>query len=158
MKFTIILTCVATVTVGVGFWYIGRERRWLRAQRAKVILYLDGEGVQHRGVGGQPVWFVSPYISVWEVESQATAGVVGWWAISGDFPTDYVSGNDAHDPRSVLAHFARHWSEISAAMLRGEAHPEVTIGTPDEWPHLGDLLQRRSQILAQFAEDENVWN
>jgi hypothetical protein len=151
---TILLLVVGAVAVA---WLRGREPRWIRAQRADVTAYLDRHGVQHGDVASQPAWYVSPYVAVWSVESKAKPGVVGWWVISGDLPTDYVSGHDAHDPRSALGHFARQWREASAAMLRGEPHPDMTIGTPDQWPELGDLLQRRSQLLARFAEDGSLW-
>lgn len=157
MKAMVIVLLLAASAIGVGVWLLVREPRWVRTQRSEVIAYLVREGVQHRGVSDQPAWFVSPYVAVWSVESQATPGVVGWWAISGDLPTDYVSSRDAPDPRSVVAHFARQWSEVAAAMRRGEPHPDITIGTPDQWPELADLLERRSQLLARFSEDTTLW-
>jgi hypothetical protein len=82
---------------------------------------------------------------------------MGWWAISGDVPTDYVSFNDADHPREAMRHFARQWAEVSSFMLRGERHPESTIGTPDQWPELGNLLQRRAFLLQRFADDDTIW-
>jgi hypothetical protein len=158
VKATVAILLLAAAATAVVVWLRGREPRWIRAQRSEVIAYLDRQGVQHRGVSDQPAWFVSPYVAVWSVESQAIPGAVGWWAISGDLPTDYVSSHDAHDPRSVVAHFAHQWSEASAAMRRGEPPPDITIGTPDQWPELADLLQRRSQLLTQFSEDSSLWH
>jgi len=157
VKTTIVILFLAAAAIAFLIWYRGREPRWIRAQRADVIAYLTRESVHHRGVSQEPLWFVYPYVAVWSVESQATPHVIGWWAISGDLPTDYVSGHDAHDPRSVLAHFARKWGEASAAMLSGQPHPEITIGTPDQWPELGDLLRRRSLLLTKFSEDTHLW-
>jgi Domain of unknown function (DUF4826) len=157
VKITVLVLFLAAASIAFVVWQRGREGRWIREQRAEVIDYLVRQGVKYRGVSLQPAWFVSPYVAVWSVESQATPHVIGWWAISGDLPTDYVSGHDAHDPRSVLSHFGRQWGEASAAMLRGEPHPEMAIGTPDKWPELGDLLQRRSQLLIKFSEDPNLW-
>ncbi len=157
MKITVIILLFLAAIIAVVVWLHGREPRWIRAQRIEGIAYLDRQCIQHRGVALQPAWFVYPYVAVWSVESQTMPSVVGWWAISGDLPTDYVSGNDAHDPRSVLSHFARQWREVSSAMLRGEPHPEMTIGAPDKWPELGDLLQRRSQLLTEWSEDTRLW-
>ena len=53
--------------------------------------------------------------------------------------------------------FAEVWEEVSEYMFRGESHPIVKIGTKEDWPVLGDLLKRRSELLAQFAEDDSVW-
>lgn len=158
MKPTVVVTLLAAAAIVVVVWLRGRVPRWIRAQRAEVVVYLDRQGVQHRGVAARPSWFLWPYVAVWSVESQARPGVTGWWAISGDLPKDYVSAHDAHDPRAVLSHFAREWAELSAAMLRGEPHPDTNLGTPEEWPELGDLLQRRSLVLARFAQDDRLWS
>jgi hypothetical protein len=42
-------------------------------------------------------------------------------------------------------------------MLRGEEHPDVKIGTPDQSPELGDLLRRRAQVLQMYADDDDIW-
>jgi hypothetical protein len=42
-------------------------------------------------------------------------------------------------------------------MFRGVAHPSIKIGAPEDWPVLGDLLKRRSELLAGFAEDAPLW-
>ena len=130
---------------------------WLAEQRGNVARYLQGEGVQHRGVASEPEWFVAPYVSVWTVESMKAPGAVGWWAISGDLPTDYLSGHDATDARSALAQFARRWREVSGSMLRGEEHPTVRIGRTDDRRELGDLLSRRAQIIERWADDDEMW-
>ena len=82
---------------------------------------------------------------------------MGWWAISGDLPTDYVSRGKIAHPREALRAFAHHWREMSDYMLRGEEHPDVKIGTPDQWPELGDLLRRRAQGLQSYADDDDIW-
>jgi hypothetical protein len=133
------------------------EAQWLIKQRNIVQGYLQSEGVKHQGVASEPDWFIAPYVSVWRVDSLTKPGVVGWWAISGDLPTDYLSGHDANDARTALAAFPARWREVSDYMLRGEYHPTVIIGPPEMRRELGDLLSRRSKIFEEWAEDDKMW-
>ena len=105
------------------------EAQWLAEQGANVERYLQSEGIQHHAVASEPAWFVAPYVSVWTVECTESPGAVGWWAISGDLPTDYLSGHDASDARTALAAFADRWREVSTYLLRGEEHPTVKFGS-----------------------------
>src|SRR6185369_5787854 len=104
-----------------------------------------------------PAWHVPPYLAVWAIESNINPGWVGWWAISGDLPTDYISAEKVKHPREAIRTFAAVWAEVAGYMLRGEPHPAIKIGNPEDWPVLGDLLKRRWELLAQFAEDESIW-
>lgn len=133
------------------------EAQWLVDQRAIVQRYLESQGVRHGGVAPESDWFIAPYVSVWSVESMKTPGVVGWWAISGDLPTDYLSGHDATDARAALVAFAERWREVSVYMLRGEEHPTVRIGGTIDRRALGDLLGRRAQIIEEWAHDDEMW-
>ena len=123
------------------------QAAWVAQQHDVVIAYLERTGIQHRDVGEWPAWHITPHLAIWAIESLSAPGRVGWWAISGDVPTDYVTFGDCDHPREVLSHFARGWAELASYMLRGEPHPETIIGTPDQWPVLGDLLQRRADLL-----------
>ena len=133
------------------------EDAWIASQRRVVQEYLERERVDHYGVGDVPAFHVHPYVALWAVQSQRSPGWVGWWAISGDLPSDYVSRGKIAHPREALRAFARRWHELSAYMLRGEEHPDVKIGTPDQWPDLGDLPQRRAKILQGYADDDRIW-
>jgi hypothetical protein len=133
------------------------EAQWLTEQRDNVQQYLKDQGVQHRGVASEPEWFVAPYVSVWAIKSIERLGEIGWWAVSGDLPTDYLSGHDATDARTALAAFAKRWREVSSYMLRGEAHPTIKIGRPDDCQKLGDLLCKRSEIIEEWSNDDAMW-
>jgi hypothetical protein len=133
------------------------EGRWLAQQRGNVQRYLETQGVRHRGVDFDCAWFVAPYVSVWTVRSAAAPGSVGWWAISGDLPTDYLSGGDATDARSALAAFARRWREVSERMLRGEDHPTISVGNPENRTEMGELLRRRAQVIQDWVSDDSIW-
>jgi hypothetical protein len=133
------------------------EARWLAEQRSNVQRYLGVEGVHHGGVSPEAAWFVAPFVSVWTVESVAKPGAIGWWAISGDLPTDYLSGHDATDARSALAAFSSRWRNVAGYMLRGEDHPTIKVGSRQDGPLLGDLLQRRARILDDWVNDNEMW-
>jgi hypothetical protein len=133
------------------------EARWLTEQRDNVQRYMQDQGVQHRGVASTPEWFVAPYISVWTVESMKKPGAIGWWVISGDLPTDYLSGHVATDARTALAAFASRWREVSSYMLRGEDHPTVRIGFSENRQELGTLLNKRTKIIEEWVDDDEMW-
>jgi hypothetical protein len=64
------------------------DAAWADEQRGVVEAYLRGQGCDHAGVALEPRWFVRPHLALWAVRSRANPDLVGWWAISGDVPTD----------------------------------------------------------------------
>ena len=130
------------------------EARWLTEQETIIRSYLHKEGILHCDVASRPDWFVAPYVSIWHVESP---GLVGWWVISGDLPTDYLNGRDAADARGAMRAFAARWREVSSYMLRDEDHPTVRIGHLGNRRELGDLLSRRARIIDGWAHDDEMW-
>lgn len=133
------------------------EDSWIEAQRKHAEEHLRGQQVDHIGIGEYPAFHVHPYLALWAVQSKRSPGWIGWWVITGDLPADYISSSEGRHPRDALRAFARHWQEVSEFMLRGQKHPDYRIGTPDQWPKLGDLLQRRAQILSRHADDDEFW-
>ncbi len=133
------------------------QQAWIKAQRRAVVRYLRRERVDHLGVGDYPAFHVHPYFALWAVQSKKAPGSIGWWAASGDVPIDYISGTRVAHPRAALRAFARKWREVSGYMLRGQEHPNVMIGDPEQWLELGDLLRRRARILRHWVQDEEIW-
>jgi hypothetical protein len=134
------------------------ENMWIDMERTKVCAYLATTGIEHGGVGDYPAFHIHPYLSVWAVQSKRWPGAIGWWAIGGDMPTDYMSGDDAKHPRQVLEHFSRQWITISDYMSRGEAYPGTNIGRRENWPTLAPLLKSRGEILGEWAADDELWD
>ena len=134
-----------------------KESDWIQEQRTILLKYLDAETVIHGGVSEKPGWFVAPYVAIWSIGSLKVPGSIGWWGITGDLPTDYISSKGTSDSRSAMNEFVSRWKEAAAFMLRGEQHPEISIGTPKDWPELGDLLKRRAEILSKWVEDDEIW-
>lgn len=131
--------------------------RWSAEQRGTVRAYLDRQPVKFGALGDGPAWHVAPYVSVWAVESVAEPGSVGWWVICGDLPTDYASGAGVPDPRAAVEVFAKRWIEVAAAMERGEEHPAMTVGKPEDAAELAPLLRSRAELLAAWVDDESFW-
>ncbi|MCM8542162.1 MAG: DUF4826 family protein, partial [Lentisphaeraceae bacterium] len=65
---------------------------WVKSQREEVIQYLINQNIKKPNVGSWPAFDVTPYFAIWAVESKKVTGAIGWWAFSGDCPTDYISG------------------------------------------------------------------
>src|SRR5437016_5438828 len=97
------------------------DARWAADQREMVEVYLRQQGCDHAGVSLEPRWYLSPYLAVWAARSNANPGAVGWWAISGDVPTDYMTATrELRSTADVLAAFGAQWSQAAEAMSRGE--------------------------------------
>ena len=133
------------------------EAQWVVDQRKRVNAYLEKEGCTHAGVAQEPDWFIAPYLAIWRIASVKAPGATGWWAISGDCPTDYLSSKGILNSRDAMRAFSRQWREVAECMLKGISHPTIHIGSPEDWPELGDLLKRRAKILAGWAEDNEIW-
>ena len=134
------------------------EAEWLQKQKDQIEAYLIKEGIEHGAIAEKPDWFVAPYVSIWRIAGYNKPQTTGWWAISGDLPTDYCSSIDINDARSAMYHFAKIWDEVSECMIQGKPHPDITIGNEGDWPELGDLLKRRSMILSDWVKDDELWD
>ena len=133
------------------------EEEWVKQEREKVLTYLASERCEHAGVGEWPAFYVDPYVALWAVQSPTAPGRIGWWAISGDLPTDYMSSRSGYHPRDVLRHFSAEWSSVAESMRRGEEHPRTKMGNPSLWPTMVPLLEMRAQILKDYADDDSLW-
>jgi hypothetical protein len=138
--------------------YSDSENDWIADQRIHAEVYLRTEGVDHLGVGECPAFYAHPNLALWTVQSKKSPGQIGWWVISGDVPTDYISSSDGGHPRQALRAFSDQWLKDSAGMLRGESLSGYSIGPRSRWPELGDLLRRRALILQEYADDDAIWN
>jgi Domain of unknown function (DUF4826) len=132
------------------------EEKWIAEEREKVIAYLDSQNCRHAGVEKWPTFHVEPDLALWAVQSIKHTGRVGWWAISGDVPTDYMSSTLGEHPRDALRHFSEIWADVADHMRRGKQHPTLDMGLPEEWPTLAEMLQHRADALAEYA-DEDGW-
>ena len=134
------------------------EDAWCEEQRAKVLAYVEAQRIRHRSVGDWPAWFLAPNVAFWALESESSPGWVAYWVISGDLPTDYVSKEEAADPREAARAFSRRWREAALLMERGEPHPEIVVGrSAEERKSLAPLLAARSTLLARMVDDEEIW-
>ena len=134
------------------------EAQWFLERREAVLAYLAGEGISHGGIDGDPAWHVAPYVSVWSVGSLAHPGSVGWWAISGDLPHDYVSADNAKSPREAVEAIASLWQEAARYMSRGERHPTFVIGSGERDEELAPLLASRAELLLEWVADPDAWD
>jgi Domain of unknown function (DUF4826) len=127
------------------------EAAWTASQRTRVIDYLTSERCEHGGVSFEPRWFLSPYIAIWAIRSNASSDRIGWWAISGDVPTDYITCTHENDDADVLLSFARVWKSAAAYMANGMWAPNHQIGPPGRQKEFAPMLLSRAQFLEDFA-------
>ena len=134
------------------------DQPWLDSEHARVAAYLEAEGVAHAGVAAEPDWYVHEVVAVWAVASSASPGHVGWWAVSGDIPTDYIGSTGIGDARQALAAIAARW-DADAERMRAGMQPEgVSFGSSTEWPELAPMLAARAAHLAEWARDDELWS
>jgi hypothetical protein len=133
------------------------EEHWCAERRVEVTEYLARQRVEHGEVGSWPAWHVAPYVSIWAIESLLAPGDVGWWAICGDLPTDYVSAANVEHPREAMLTFADTWGEAAACMLNGGSPIGATFGPPEQSSELAPLLQKRADLLRRFSGDDSFW-
>ncbi len=133
------------------------ETQWFAERRAEVSRYLGEEGIVHGQIGAEPAWYLAPYASIWAIESLMNPGSVGWWAISGDMPNDYVSATNAGNPREATNAIASLWKEAAQYMTRGEQHPTFVIGSGERVEELAPMLASRAELLLAWVNDPDVW-
>jgi len=136
---------------------MNKDEQWVLEQREVALAYLQKHGVDHLGVGDWPAFHVSPYVAVWAVQSKASPGQIGWWVISGDCPTDYISGAGLTNPRLAMQAFARQWNSMSSHMKQGNNPPDIRIGTDQNRMELGELLEKRAAALSVMVADRDLW-
>jgi hypothetical protein len=134
-----------------------QEEQWVNAQRDAAIAYLQKENVDHLGVGEWPAFHVSPYVAIWAVQSKADPGRVGWWVITGDCPSDYISGAGITNPREAMIKFSNNWKAYSVSMKDGRNPLDIEVGNDANRRELGTLLETRSEILEEWAKDVDMW-
>jgi hypothetical protein len=130
-----------------------KEEAWCAARRDDVVQYLLNLRLDHGAVGDVPAWFVAPHIAIWAVESLRSPGWVGWWAISGDLPTDYCSAQDCRHPRLAMRRFADGWT----AAIEQTKPEDATIGETGLPVSLLSLLKARADLLFKFSADDDLW-
>jgi hypothetical protein len=136
----------------VSEWDEADDPAWLEAQREIVLDYLRRQNTEHGGVAEIPAWHISPYIAIWPVESLLAPGRPGWWAISGDLPTDYCSSARVRTPREAAQHFSETWLDAAR-----DPREDGTLGTTGLPTELRDLLAGPAKLLAEYVEDDEIW-
>jgi type II secretory pathway component PulL len=133
------------------------DAAWYAMQRQKVLNYLAEQGFVHLNIGEWPAWHVAPIVSVWAVESVKQPGWVGWWAISGDCPTDYVTCGGERNPRQALRDLGRRWLEGAEQWAAGERASDWGLRTENLEQELAPMLASRAQLLLDWAANDRNW-
>ena len=134
------------------------EQSWFAAQRALVEEYLQRQRLEHRGVARFPTFHLFPHLALWAVQSRQNPGSAGWWAISGNMPTDCIARPAIAPAREALRLFSERWREVADYMKRGEPHPHIALGPREKWAELAPLLLSRGDALLFLAADDALWD
>jgi hypothetical protein len=133
------------------------EEAWCANERDRVVAYLAAERLNHGRVGEWPAWHVWPYVAVWAVESVSHPGWVGWWAISGDLPTDYTTCGPERHPREGVRDIAQRWRASVSHEETDKPASGWRIGSPADQDALAPLLASRADLLLAWVADDSLW-
>jgi hypothetical protein len=136
------------------------EQPWCDDQRRQVTEYLRSQGVKHGRVGESPAWHVAPFVSIWAIESLLRPERIGWWAICGDLPSDYISAADIEPPqhpRKAVRAIAERWLDVVHAWDEGREYEGVMIGGGQRNRELAPLLKSRTKVLIDWTGDDSFW-
>jgi len=131
--------------------------QWVEKERGGVEAYLEAQGIGSPTVGPWPAFEMAPYFAIWAVESKRQAGKIGWWAFSGDCPTDYVSEDGKCHPRNALKLLLKQWSSYIPQMKTGKQPHQVKFGSGSNLEELGGLLEARVSLLTEWLADDSLW-
>lgn len=134
------------------------EENWDSERRTQVAKYLAAAGINHGRIGDEPAWCLFPHISLWAIESAKAPGWVGWWAICGDCPTDYVMCTGDRTPRAAIEDIATRWRSVSDVLAKGLQHPDFIVGDPANAQQLASILAARATFLFEAAADDANWD
>ena len=116
--------------------------------------------VKHGRIGDCPAWHIAPCVSIWAIESLARPEWIGWWVISGDLPTDYISSADVQPPqhpRKAIRAIAERWLKQVEAWNDGRDYKEIRINGPHSHKELATLLESRAKLLIEWTDDDSFW-
>jgi len=133
------------------------EELWCAEQRQIVADYLTNEGLVSPNVGDWPAWHIAPIVAVWAIESQSQPGEVGWWALSGDLPTDYTTCRDERSPRQALRDIGQKWSEAADVWKNGNRYEGMSLASKELERELAPVLGSRAQTLLEWTSDDEMW-
>jgi general stress protein 26 len=128
------------------------EEDWLDEQQDVAYQYMKNTGTNFRSIEHTPSFFLSPYVAVWAVESGKSPNAVGWWVITGDLPTDYISSSGIGGAREAMSEFAKRWQNSVNIYRSGKNEPSITLNS-----ETADLLEKRAHILMEWASDGSMW-
>jgi hypothetical protein len=134
------------------------EEVWCQDQRDQICDYIRRQGLGQARIGDRPAWHVFPYVALWAIESLTRTGSVGWWAISGDLPTDYVTCSGGRHPRDGVRDIARKWQQVADDWTNGRESADITIGATEDRLTLAPMLSSRAQMLLDWTADDTLWD
>ncbi|WP_333796503.1 DUF4826 family protein [Rheinheimera sp.] len=120
---------------------------WVRQQFQKANLHLAEQGIVMDNVAVQESRYLPPYVAVWKINALNRQG---YWAISGDLPTDYLEASGAIDAREALRAFSLRWQMKAQQLMNAGVQDQTTADYIQ-------LLISRAHSLYDLFESENLW-
>ena len=130
---------------------------WVAKERNNVEFYLTKQGIENPNVGPWPAFEMAPHFAIWAVESKKMPGKIGWWAFSGDCPTDYISEDGKCHPRNALKSLLDNWRVYIPSMKAGKQPPNTKFADAPNLPVLAELLEKRVAILDEWLSIDDLW-
>lgn len=124
---------------------------WLAERREDIRYYFVSREIICQRIPQQPVWSHVPLTSVWIVKGVGIPGLVGWYVIAGDHPTDIVGLGSFSHPAAVLRHFSTKWQGLAEQMMDGVLVKDFRFPTDADPVHFGEVISQRAERLMALA-------
>ena len=134
------------------------KAKWIKEEFKKVEEYLQKEKITYDRIENTPSFYIEECVAIWKIFSKKYKGKIGWWVISGDLPTDYISSKNIKDARTALEKILSEWKSYVKSMKDGKNPNDVKIGNKNNKKELGELLEKRINILEEWLATDNLWN
>ncbi|RUO65310.1 protein of unknown function [Pseudidiomarina planktonica] len=126
-----------------------QNSEWVRERFQAGNKYLAEQGILTKRVLVKDSRYVAPLVAMWKFEANDGKH---WWVVTGDLPTDHVSGKAAKDAREAMRHFALSWQMRAESIFQDKN--AANDATQQAFAH---RLVNRSEGLYDISNDEKLW-
>ncbi|KZX01939.1 hypothetical protein JL49_02985 [Pseudoalteromonas luteoviolacea] len=121
--------------------------QWQRQHLQNAQKFLAEKGIITTKVVEKECRFLPPAIAIWKFKDQKGKG---YWAISGQMPTDATEESAATNPRDVLRYFSFQWQIKADGIMASGVQDKTQLD-------FANLLVNRAHALYDLYESDKLW-
>ncbi|KZN43060.1 DUF4826 family protein [Pseudoalteromonas luteoviolacea] len=120
---------------------------WQRENLQAAQKFLAEKGIITTKVVEKDCRFLPPAIAIWKFKDQKGKG---YWAVSGQVPTDAAEESAASNPRDVLRYFSFQWQMKADGIVSSGVKEKTQLD-------FANLLVNRAHGLYDLYESDKLW-